>query len=110
MSLNINNNKTENKNNHLNYFRMKNEKIFSVSSRTISEDFKITMYAVNLLAKRLGIPHKRGKYNANLYTFEDANKIRNERLKMMKSKKSLYTVIYVTQTFHIYESKINFME
>lgn len=88
---------------------MKSEKVFTVSSESIAEDLQITRSWVNAIAKKLGIEHKPGSYNSNLYTLQDANRIRLERIRIMKTKKSLYTVVYVTQTYHIYESKINFM-
>jgi len=88
---------------------MKKIKIFTVSSKTISDDLQITKSHVNTIAKDLGIEYVRGAYNSNIYTLEDANRIRIERIRLMKTKKALYTVVYVTQTFHIYESRLNFM-
>jgi len=88
---------------------MKQNKIFTVSSETIANDLQITRSYVNIIAKKLGIQTSSGSFNSSLYTLEDANRIRMERIRLMKTKKSLYTVIYVTETFHIYESKINYM-
>lgn len=88
---------------------MKQNKIYTVSSETLANELQITRSWVNTIAKNLGITHSTGSYNSNLYTLEDANRIREERIRLMKTKKSLYTVVYVTQTYHIYESKINLM-
>lgn len=84
------------------------------SSEDIAIILNLTKHAINYRIRRLRIKFVKKEQRKLLFSFDQYLQIKNfiEFTSAKEFKKSIFissNIIYVTQTYHIYESKINFM-